>query len=71
MTRIACTGIGARIMSGRVSKDGMAFIGTPKDVTSDVLKAVIDKLKHHGGHFNITSNGEVIATIRLEEPTPN
>ncbi len=68
MTRIACTGIGGRIMAGRVSKDGMSFTGTPKDVTSDVLKAVIDKLKHHGGQFDITCNGAVVATLRLEEP---
>lgn len=68
MTRIACTGIGGRIMAGRVSKDGRAFTGTPKDVTSDVLKAVIDKLKHHGGQFDITCDGAVVATLRLEEP---
>lgn len=68
MTRIACTALTGRIMAGRVSKDGLSFTGTPKDVTSDVLKAVIDKLKHHGGRFDITSNGEVVATIRLEEP---
>lgn len=68
MNRIACTGIGGRIMAGRVSKDGMAFTGTPKDVTSDVLKAVIDKLKHHGGSFETTCNGAVVATLRLEEP---
>lgn len=52
-------------MAGRVSRDGLSFVGTPKDVTSDVLKAVIDKLEHHGGQFDITSNGEIVATITL------
>lgn len=42
MMRIACTAIAKRIMSGRVSKSGLNFIGDPKDVTSDCLKAVID-----------------------------
>ncbi|NMZ73831.1 hypothetical protein HBO32_12020 [Pseudomonas nitroreducens] len=68
MTRIACTALAGRIMAGRVNKAGDSFTGTPKDVTSDVLKAVIDKLKHHGGQFDITCNGAVVATLRLEEP---
>ncbi|WP_313461530.1 hypothetical protein [Pseudomonas nitroreducens] len=68
MTRIACTALTGRIMAGRVSKNGLNFTGTPKDVTSDVLKAVIDKLKHHGGSFDITCDGAVVATLRLEEP---
>ncbi|ANI14437.1 hypothetical protein A9C11_23240 [Pseudomonas citronellolis] len=68
MIRIACTALTGRIMSGRVNKAGDSFTGTPKDVTSDVLKAVIDKLKHHGGSFDITCDGAVVATLRLEEP---
>lgn len=68
MIRIACTALTGRIMAGRVNKAGDSFTGTPKDVTSDVLKAVIDKLKHHGGSFEITCNGHVVATLRLEEP---
>ena len=68
MTRIACTGIGGRIMSGRVNKAGDAFVGTPKDVTSDVLKAIIEKLEYHGGQFEITCDGAVVATLRLDKP---
>lgn len=67
MTRIACTALTGRIMAGRVSKDGLRFTGTPKDVTSDVLKAIIDKLKHHGGSFEITCEGTVVARLILEE----
>lgn len=65
--RIACAGISGRIIAGRVNKAGTAFTGTPKDVTSDVLKAVIDKLRHHGGEFEITCDGKVVATLKLEE----
>ena len=43
-TRIACTALTGRIVSGRVNKEGNAFTGQKKDVTSDVLKAVIDKV---------------------------
>lgn len=46
--RIATSALGRRIFAGRVNKDGTAFIGGKfsldgkVDVTSDVLKAVID-----------------------------
>jgi hypothetical protein len=42
--RIACTAIGKRINAGRVNKAGDSFIGNPIDVTSDCLKAVIEKV---------------------------
>jgi len=38
---------------GRVNKAGDAFIGAKTDVTSDVLKALIDKAAFHGGSFDI------------------
>ncbi len=40
--RIACTALLKRIKAGKVSKDGLDFVGKPIDVTSDCLKAVID-----------------------------
>ena len=40
--RIACTALTKRIMLGNVSKDGMNFTDTKRDVTSDCLKAVIE-----------------------------
>ena len=67
-TRIACTGISGRILQGRVTADGKSFSGQTKDVTSDVLAAVIDKLKHHGGSFTINCNGEPVATLTLSDP---
>jgi len=42
--RIACTAINRRIMAGRIGKNGLDFIGSPIDVTSDVMKSVIDKI---------------------------
>ena len=65
-TRIACTAIGGRIIQGRVNKAGDSFAGQTKDVTSDVLKAMIDKLQYHGGSFDVTSDGKVVATIRMD-----
>ena len=67
-SRIACAGISGRIIQGRVSADGKSFVGQTKDVTSDVLAAVIDKLKHHGGSFTINCNGEPAATVTLSDP---
>jgi hypothetical protein len=42
-----------RIYQGRINKEGNAFVGTKKDVTSDVLRAVIEKAEYHGGSFDI------------------
>jgi len=52
-TRIACSPLTGRILQGRVNKAGYAFIGEKRDVTSDVLRAVIEKADFHGGTFEI------------------
>ena len=51
--RIATAALTGRIYMGRTNKAGNAFAGQKKDVTSDVLKAVIDKAAFHGGTFEI------------------
>jgi len=35
-----------------------AFVGEKKDVTSEVLKAIIDKAEYHGGEFEIEGAGQ-------------
>ncbi len=57
MKRIATSPLTGRIFSGRVSKDGSHFVGEKQDVTSDVLKALIDKAEYHGGTFDIEGGG--------------
>ena len=59
MKRIATSPLTGRIHLGRVNKYGTAFVGEKQDVTSDVLKAVIDKAEFHGGTFDIEGGGEV------------
>lgn len=56
MIRIACTAIGKRINAGRINNAGTAFVGEPVDVTSDCLKAVIDKIGV-GNTERLTING--------------
>jgi hypothetical protein len=56
MTRIATTAITKRIQAGRVNKAGDSFVGMPKDVTSDVLKAIYDHVGH-GNTVTVTENG--------------
>lgn len=53
--RIATSPLTGRVFMGRVNVAGTAFIGEKQDVTSDVLKAVIDKAEFHGGTFEIAS----------------
>lgn len=57
-TRIATAALTGRIYMGRTNKAGNAFAGQKTDVTSDVLKAVIDKAAFHGGTFEIEGGGE-------------
>ena len=57
-SRIACSPLSGRIHMGRVNKAGNAFVGEKTDVTSDVLRAVIEKAQYHGGTFEIEGGGE-------------
>ena len=56
--RIGCSPLTGRVFRGRVNKAGTAFIGEKHDITSDVLRAVIDKAEFHGGTFGIEGNGQ-------------
>lgn len=56
--RIACTALTGRIVIGPVDKTGIRFTSEQKDVTSDVLKAVIDKAEFHGGAFDVEGGGK-------------
>jgi len=42
---VACAALSGRIYAGRINKAGNSFLDGKQDVTSDVLKAVIDKIK--------------------------
>lgn len=68
MNRIACSPLTGRIHAGRVNKEGTAFVGEKRDVTSDVLRAVIEKGAFHGGTFDIEGDGrhwDVVVTERM------
>lgn len=56
--RIATSPLTGRIHRGRVNASGTAFVGTKEDVTSDVLRAVIEKAEYHGGSFDIEGGGQ-------------
>lgn len=64
--RIACTALAKRIMAGKVSKNGLDFIGEPIDVTSDALKAVIDMIGIGGSHV-ITRDGNPFLEIEIRD----
>jgi hypothetical protein len=63
--RIACSPLTGRINLGRVNKAGSSFVGEKEDVTSDVLRAVIEKADFHGGSFDIEGGGKKwMVTVR-------
>lgn len=65
-SRIACSPLTGRINMGRVSKDGSHFVGNKQDVTSDVLRALVEKAEYHGGSFNIEA-GDKKWTVTVKE----
>ena len=71
-THIATSPLTGRIHQGRVNAAGTAFTGTKKDVTSDVLRAVIEKAEFHGGTFDIEGGGaKWIVTVTRAQSTPS
>lgn len=42
--RVACSAFGNRIYVGRIAKNGLSFTDGKQDVTSDCIKAVIEKV---------------------------
>jgi hypothetical protein len=64
---IATSALTGRIFSGKVNKRGDAFVGQKTDVTSEVLKAVIDKAEYHGGQFDIQGGGKKWSVTVTEE----
>ncbi|MDH2187414.1 hypothetical protein N5K35_27385 [Pseudomonas sp. GD03651] len=52
--RIAVTALAGRVIAGTENAKGNAITeGSRQDVTSDFMKAVIDKAEYHGGSFVI------------------
>lgn len=68
MNRIATSPLTGRIHSGRVNATGDRFIGEKKDVTSDVLCAVIEKAAFHGGTFDVVGGGKQFFITVSEMP---
>lgn len=67
-SRIAVSPLTGRIHQGRVNKSGNAFVGEKRDVTSEVLCAVIEKAQFHGGSFEIEGGGQKwVVTVTKEQ----
>ena len=67
--RIAVSPLTGRIHIGRVNKEGTAFVGEKRDVTSDVLRCVVEKAEFHGGSFDIQAGDQKwIVTVTKDHP---
>ena len=64
--RIAVSPLTGRIHMGRVNKAGTAFVGQKTDVTSDVLRSVIEKAEFHGGSFDI-AGGSLLYIVTVSK----
>ena len=67
--RLACSPLTGTIFLGTVNQDGNAFTGTKADVTSDFLRAVIEKAEYHGGQFDIQAGNEKWVVTVTKEPS--
>lgn len=67
--RLACSPLTGTIFLGTVDKNGTAFIGTKVDMTSDFLRAVIEKADYHGGQFDIQAGNEKWVVTVTKEPS--
>ena len=67
--RLACSPLTGTIFLGTVNKGGNAFIGNKADVTSDFLRAVIEKAEYHGGQFDIQTGNEKWVVTVTKEPS--
>jgi hypothetical protein len=65
---IAVSPLTGRIFQGRLNKAKDAFIGEKADITSDVLRAVIEKAEFHGGSFDIEGGGKRFVVTVEEVP---
>lgn len=72
--RIAVSPLSGRIFRARVNAKGTAFVGQKEDVTSDVLRAIVEKSEFHGGSFEIEAGPEkwtvTVARATPAEPMP-
>lgn len=57
-SHIGVSPLTGRISMGRLNKVGNAFVGEKEDITSQVLKAVIEKAEFHGNTFEICGGKE-------------
>lgn len=65
--RVACASLSQRIYAGYATKDGTRLKEPRHDVTSDVLRAVVDKIGI-GHQVDIVSGDEVVCTIKIIAP---
>jgi hypothetical protein len=65
--RVATAALSRRIFAGRPTKDGLGFKEPRYDVTSDCLKAVVDKIGI-GFQTDIMTGDEKVCTIKIVGP---
>jgi len=69
---VLVNGIGTFVQTGGTTTTfrcvtGNAFVGEKQDITSDVLRAVIEKAEFHGGTFEIEGGGvKYTVTVKKE-----
>jgi hypothetical protein len=66
MTHIGVSPLTGDVFQGKLNKAGNAFIDGKKNITSQFLRAIIEKSEFHGGEFDIQS-GEKLWQVKVME----
>lgn len=57
--RLAVTALTGLVVAGKAKASGSGFLlSSVQDVTSDFMKAVVEKAEHHGGSFIIRGDSK-------------
>lgn len=72
-THIAVSPLTGAIHQGRLNKARNAFLDGKKDITSDVLRVILEKANYHGGTFDIQGGGErwIVTVAKVPTTTPS
>ena len=68
-THLGCSPLKFIIKYLRLNKARNAFVGEKQDVTSDVLRCVIEKAEFHGGTFEIEGGDEKWTVTVVKQKT--
>jgi hypothetical protein len=67
MMHIGVSPLTGDVFQGKLNKAGNAFLDGKKDITSQFLRAIIEKSQFHGGEFDIQGGNKLWQVTVVEK----